>query len=124
VAQRPPWGVAHNAVAIVLVALLLCLALPGHAGAQATPVANTDLPAYTIDVDLTTTNRTIAGSLSLEWTNHTGEDQRDLWFRVYPNADYYGDAETVVDAVTIDGADVRPYSRSRRNRQRSRPDSG
>jgi aminopeptidase N len=89
--------------------MCLLTASAGHSLAQGTAsplVASDSFSAYTMDLALDEKKRTLAGSFSVEWENSTGEPQEKVYFRTYPNADYYGEAETLVEDVRIDGSAV------------------
>ncbi len=88
---------------IPLVLILAIVAGSGLAPAAATaaPVDATD--QYDLDVTFDPDARTLTGSMSVTWVNDTGQPQDALHFRLYPNASYYEEGETVVSAVTVDG---------------------
>ena len=79
------------------------------AAAAATPVAVAssnapgDLTTYEINVTLKTETRQLVGTETIDWQNTTGQPQESLYLRLYPNADYYGEAETSVRDVGVDG---------------------
>jgi hypothetical protein len=50
----------------------------------------------------------VAGTLDLSYYNGTGEAQRALYLRLYPNDDIYGDGGQTLDSVTVNGANVTP----------------
>ncbi|HWK79165.1 MAG TPA: hypothetical protein VNP95_00285, partial [Thermomicrobiales bacterium] len=88
------------------------LPAPPCARATATPVASplplSVLPeaittAYTLDVRLATKTRILGGRESIAWRNTTGRGQDTLFLRLYPNAAYYGDGETTISGITVDG---------------------
>jgi hypothetical protein len=101
--------VGHRLAILVLIACLLLL--NPFTSVAATPVAtpvmdSSPFPAYEITASLDTTKRRISGDLSLNWTNTTGNTLDFLYFRLYPNATYYGDAELTIDAIKIDARPV------------------
>ena len=65
----------------VLILLCLVLTLPVFAGLPCEPVAN-----YDIQAQLNPAEKTITGSLVLEWTNTSSKPVSDLWFHAYLNA--------------------------------------
>ncbi|MGN6485727.1 MAG: hypothetical protein ACTHMX_15140, partial [Thermomicrobiales bacterium] len=82
---------------------------PSRTRAVASP-HSTDFPAeaattaaYRLDVRLETETRILAGTESIAWRNTTGRDQDTLFLRLYPNAAYYGDGETALSRITVDG---------------------
>lgn len=108
IALRLCWE--HKAIHIGFVILLLSGLMPDPVSAQtlpSTPVATDEpFPEYEMDLFFDPSKRSIEGSLSVEWTNTTGGEQSGIYFRLYPNADYYGDGETLVDEVYVDGQPV------------------
>ncbi|MDQ3657234.1 MAG: hypothetical protein M3457_19445 [Chloroflexota bacterium] len=65
-----------------------------------------DVSRYDLDVTFDPDSRSLAGSMSFKWVNATGQSQRALYFRLYPNADHYIDGQTDVSTVTVDGQPV------------------
>lgn len=61
---------------------------------------------YTIDATFDPGSATIEGRLKVLWTNTTGESQDSVPFRLYPNADYYGEGRLEIVGVQVDGHDV------------------
>lgn len=70
------------------------------------PEAPGDLTAYGITVMLKTETRQLVGTETVDWHNTTGQAQKTLYLRLYPNAGYYGEAEINVRDVRIDGIPV------------------
>lgn len=70
----------------------------------ASPIAEASgqLSTYDLAVALDPSG-SIAGTERLHFVNATGETLRDLGFRLYPNADYYGVGSLTVSAASIDG---------------------
>lgn len=69
---------------------------------------------YAFTLALDGDRRTISGSQQVEFVNGTGETLIALPFRLYPNADYYGDGDLQIDRVQVDGLAVSPvYTESR-----------
>ncbi len=67
-----------------------------------------DVSRYMMDVAVDTTSGTIGGSLSVAFVNRYGEPLSEIVFRLFPNADHYGDGGTTIGDVTLDGAPVEP----------------
>ena len=79
------------------------------AGGRVQPVVATPgadgpaMPAHALVVTFDDVTRTLSGSLVVDWPNATGEPQAMIFFRLYPNAGYYGAGQTIVSAVRVDG---------------------
>ena len=103
-------------------------ALPG-ASFQATPVASPgpsvfadvptallpdaeqafqELSAVQIVATLDPVQSTIAGEMAVTWRNPVAEPLAEVWFRLFPNASYYGEGDMIVSEVTVDGMPVTP----------------
>ena len=67
-----------------------------------------DLPAYHLEATLDDVNRTLSGRVSVEFTNFTGIPLAGIPFRLYPNAEYYGDGALAVSQVVVDGGEQEP----------------
>ncbi len=101
----------HDAFArplgLILALLLVCASWIGTppiaAGASTTGYSH-----YDLDVAFDPVARSMQGAMRVEWRNTTGQPQDTLHFRLYPNASYYEEGETVVSSVTVDGEDVDP----------------
>jgi Peptidase family M1 domain len=50
----------------------------------------------------------IDGEMSVTWRNPASQPLGDVWFRLFPNAFYYGEGTLQVADVTIDGKSVSP----------------
>jgi hypothetical protein len=101
--------IGFRLVVIAMLCLCVIAGAPGQTLAQGTAspiVASDAFPAYEMDLALDPKKRTLGGSLSVEWENTTGEVQDQVYFRTYPNAEYYAEAETLVEDVEIDEAVV------------------
>jgi hypothetical protein len=69
------------------------------------------LPRYRIDATFSPTGdqpATITGTLDLWYYNGTGEAQKALYFRLYPNAADYGTGGQTLDSVEVGGERVTP----------------
>ena len=120
------WG--RGVGALLLVALLT---LPGWVAARAADTASVaspadpfadvipsalattervaaDLSAVRMDVALDPASSSIGGTMTVDWHNAAGEPLDEVWFRLFPNADYYGEGNLAVSDVTVDGAAVTP----------------
>ena len=62
--------------------------------------------AYDLNVMLETETRRLVGTETIDWHNTTGRAQDSIYLRLYPNAGYYGDGETSVSHVLVDGVAV------------------
>lgn len=89
---------------LLMVAIIVIAKCP----AIAPPIAanDLDLSHYAFDVDFDPDTRSLTGDLVLNWRNTTGEAQRELYFRLYPNAPHYGDGATHVTDIAIDGREA------------------
>ena len=90
----------------IVVLWMLVLTLLSGAGFAAPGVAMApagDITRYDLAVSFDPESRTLAGSMTVEWPNQTAGTRDALYFRLYPNADHYGDGQTAVSAVTVDG---------------------
>ncbi|MGC4106742.1 MAG: M1 family aminopeptidase [Thermomicrobiales bacterium] len=79
------------------------VATPSASSVTPRPIPPEAAATYVFDVTLDTETSTIAGTASIGWRNTTGHDQNTLYLRLYPNATYYGDAETTLSQVMVDG---------------------
>ncbi|HVL23330.1 MAG TPA: M1 family aminopeptidase [Thermomicrobiales bacterium] len=90
-------------------ALLVVLALLGPAIAPHAPAAAPRaFSRYEIDARLEPGVGAINATMTLDWVNDTGEPQASVFFRVYPNAGYYGDGALTLLETSVDGAPVSP----------------
>ena len=77
--------------------------------AHAPAFAPTPAPAvplaqrYTVEATFEPEVAMISGDITVVWTNTTGEPQEFLPFRLYPNAEYYGESWIELVAVDVDG---------------------
>src|SRR5829696_10154613 len=67
-----------------------------------------ELSAIRMDVALDPALGTIGGEMSVTWRNPASEPLSDVWFRLFPNAFYYGEGNLLVGDVTAGGAPVIP----------------
>ena len=65
-----------------------------------------ELSAIRMDVALDPAVGTIGGEMSVAWRNPASQPLQDVWFRLFPNAFYYGEGNLQVADVTVDGAPV------------------
>ena len=117
--------------ALLLLALLLAVAsgfpapaaardtatLPGARDPFADVVPNALVPAeraadglsaYEMDVAFDPAAGAIGGEMTLTWRNPAAVPLDEVWFRLFPNAFYYGDGGLEVTDLTVDGAPVAP----------------
>ena len=66
------------------------------------------LSAIRMDVAFDLDLGAIDGEMSITWRNPASQPLGDVWFRLFPNAFYYGEGNLQVADVTIDGASVIP----------------
>lgn len=76
--------------------------------AGATQPSTTDLTSYDLIAELEPERSRIAGTMTVDWINTTDESQESIYFRLFPNAGYYGDGGTVVLAAAADRVPVEP----------------
>lgn len=114
---------------VLLVVLLVppTWALPAHAAETATipgPVdpfadvvpsalapaerAADQLSAITMDVTLDPGASSIGGEMTVTWRNPAPEPLAEVWFRLFPNAGYYGEGNLAIADLTVDGRAVTP----------------
>src|SRR4051794_18248322 len=67
-----------------------------------------ELSAVRMDVALDPASGVIGGEMSVTWRNPASQPLQDVWFRLFPNAFYYGEGDLQVADVTVDGAPVAP----------------
>ena len=75
-----------------------------------------ELSAISMDVAFDPEMGTIGGEMIVTWRNPASEPLADVWFRLFPNAFYYGEGSLVVTDLTVDGAPVTPRAHARRHR--------
>lgn len=94
-------------VLLALVSMLVSSLVSSPPAVTQTPlVAPLLAQQYTLEASFDPDAAVLAGTLTVAWTNTTGESQASLPFRLYPNADYYDEGQLHLDAVTVDGVDV------------------
>ena len=98
----PVLGASHKFVSLGLIICMVFAFVPDSVAAPATPIVDDSFPVYQMDLHLDPVKHTLEGTLSVDWTNATGSAQEEIYFRLYPNAPYYDEAETLVDDVRID----------------------
>jgi hypothetical protein len=64
------------------------------------------LSAISMDVAFDPDLGTIGGEMTVTWRNPASETLADVWFRLFPNAFYYGEGSLVVTDLTVNGAQV------------------
>ena len=98
--------------AIVTILVLFGSASSVHAGdlrqIPARQQSETNFSSYDLTVELIPERSEIAGTMTVDWINTTDESQASLYFRLFPNADYYGNGGTDVLAAAADRASVEP----------------
>jgi hypothetical protein len=67
-----------------------------------------ELSAYRMDVTIDEVTGAIGGEMALTWRNPASEPLDEVWFRLFPNAFYYGEGDLTVANVTVDGEAVLP----------------
>jgi hypothetical protein len=67
-----------------------------------------ELSAIRMDVALDPARGVIRGEMNITWRNPASEPLSDVWFRLFPNAFYYGEGGLQVADVTVDGTPVSP----------------
>jgi hypothetical protein len=94
---------------VVLVLLLASAArIPLSAATSAAQPAAEARSRYDIDATLDPDLSTLNATLALDWANTTGAAQGSLFFRLYPNADYYGNGAITLFEATAGGTAVTP----------------
>ena len=121
-------GPRSRTATILFLPLLLALALDGSLPAAAGPAAAPDayadvlptrrgevsaetageLNTYTIDATLDADAGTITGTARAEFYNDAPAALPEVYFRLYPNAAYYGEGGLTVRAARVDGRPVKP----------------
>lgn len=64
-----------------------------------------------LEVSLDPAAATLAGEMAVTWRNPAPQALQEVWFRLFPNAAYYGEGSLTVSAVTVDGVAVTPELR-------------
>src|SRR5215203_5792766 len=67
-----------------------------------------ELASYAITARFRPDNHRITATMSVVFTNFTGETLDELAFRLYPNADYYDEGYLVIATAKVDGNPVTP----------------
>lgn len=67
-----------------------------------------DLSIIEIAAALDPAQSTISGEMTVTWRNPVAEPASEVWFRLFPNASYYGEGGMSVSQVTVNGAPVTP----------------
>jgi len=67
-----------------------------------------EMPRYRMDLTLDDATSTIGGSLIVDFPNQTGMALESVPFRLYPNAEYYGEGETIIERLSVDGIEIEP----------------
>jgi hypothetical protein len=62
-----------------------------------------DPPHYILNVAVDFDALTVAGTAEIHYTNNEQEALDAIYLRLYPNADYYEEGATRIDAVNVDG---------------------
>lgn len=94
-------------IMLSLVGALVLAVLPVggfQVAAQSPELATAVAQEYTLDASFDPEAGTLTGDLSVVWTNTTDAPQGSLPFRLYPNAEYYGEGLIELEAVSVDGA--------------------
>ncbi len=81
--------------------------LPGKVSAVSA-ATDGELSDYTLAVILDPDTSTIAGTEEVIYRNTTGTAQSEVYFRLFPNAEYYGEGSLTVTDLTVDGDAVVP----------------
>ncbi len=79
--------------------------LPAGRGAVAARFAD-ELSSYRIEAELDLAAGTIGGVAEVRYRNTAGVPLAEVWFRLFPNAGYYGEGRLSVAGVTVGGAPV------------------
>ena len=66
------------------------------------------LCTFQMDVTLDTKAGTIGGDMQVTWHNPASQPLSEVWFRLFPNAFYYGEGGLTVDHVMVDDSPVAP----------------
>ena len=74
--------------------------------AEVTAATADDIDAYEITATLDSATGTIAGEERVAFVNRTAAALEEVWFRLFPNADYYGDGGLAVDALRVGSTEI------------------
>jgi hypothetical protein len=105
-AASPPSVVAHETATVAAVVDPFADVVP-EALVAAERAADA-LSAIRMDVTLDPAIGVIGGEMSVTWRNPASQPLGDVWFRLFPNAFYYGEGDLRVADATVDGAPVVP----------------
>lgn len=96
---------AAPAIILVLLLMLVLVLVPGAERVSARPseMTNTAFSHYELDVDFDPVARLLDGDLRVRWQNASGQPVDVVHFRLYPNASYYEEGDTVVSAAAVNG---------------------
>lgn len=81
--------------------------LPGQVAAVSA-ATDGELSDYTLAVTLDRDTSSISGTERIVFRNTTGIAQSEVYFRLFPNAEYYGEGSLTVTDLTVDGDTVVP----------------
>lgn len=71
---------------------------------EATSAATSDeLDSYELNVTIDPDTNTVAGTEQVVYRNSSGIPQSEVYFRLFPNADYYAEGSLTVSDLTVDG---------------------
>jgi hypothetical protein len=101
-----PRVVAHETATVAAVVDPLADVVPE--ALVAAERAADELSAIRLDVALDPAMGAIGGEMSVTWRNPASQPLGDVWFRLFPNAFYYGEGDLQVTSVTVGGAPVVP----------------
>src|SRR5688500_12789130 len=108
-----PWHVvsptrvfAHETATVAAVVDPFADVVPGARVAAERAVD--ELSAIRMDVAFDPAMGAIGGEMSVTWRNPASQPLGDVWFRLFPNAFYYGEGNLQVADVTAGGAPVIP----------------
>src|SRR4051812_25849148 len=104
-------------LAVVCLALLVPLGAPLRALAAESdyspvlPAVRAEVEArtegnvstYHLNLALAPAASTISGTERVDFVNDTGEPQETVYFRLYPNADYYGEGGLTIERARVNG---------------------
>jgi hypothetical protein len=66
------------------------------------------MPRYDMQLTMDSAGSTIGGEMTVSFSNETGTTLSELPFRLYPNAAYYAEGETVISAIEAAGISILP----------------
>lgn len=104
----------RNVILLLLLAAIITPTPPARAETATDPVlassaglvasrTNGQMSSYRTEVVLDAEARTLTGETRVKYLNTTGETQRAVPFRAYPNADYYGEGNLSIEHASVDG---------------------